>query len=382
MTGRTIDVIASGPCPSDPYDPAAPAWALATGAAAWGDRVRVLHPAGPAESPPPEGVESRRIELPLRRPGSAVEEASLASIAGRRLSPGVDLVVRDPIGLGSVLGGRRRRDAPTVVGVARDVELALYDHESLHQHPAGWRGRVDTWRDRRAVRRLEQEAVAEAERVYCEDSTVQDLLAREYGLSAARLSLAPPPVRLGDLPTREAARRALKLPLDVPVVAAPLASDDPDSLESHHVQEAFHRARSLFAGARLVAVGAEVTRTEPGAVWVAARDAPSFEQALAAADIAIVAPATLRFDPGAVLALRVGCPVLASPNVRFPVDPQRAVRVSTTADPADLAAALAELLADSEQRHRLVEAGGHYAERFEPERVAATVTAEMRLLAA
>ncbi|MGA8275234.1 MAG: hypothetical protein WB852_02910, partial [Thermoplasmata archaeon] len=75
MPGRTIDLVAVGPCPRDPYDPAASAWALAAGFAAGGDEVRVLHPAGLAGAELPEGVLATLVDVPLRRPGAVVEGA-------------------------------------------------------------------------------------------------------------------------------------------------------------------------------------------------------------------------------------------------------------------------------------------------------------------
>ncbi len=382
MAGRTVDLVAAGPCTGDPYDPAAPAWALAAGVAAWGDAVRVLYSPGPSAAEAPPGVEAVPVETPLRRPGAAVEAAALATAAGRRLRPAAELVVRDPIGLGPLLGGRRRSGSPALVGVVRGVELAAYDGVTSHQHPVNWMGRVETWRDRRSLRRLEHEALAEADRLFYDAPEVPAFLAREYSVDPRLLVQAPTPVRGGTLPSREEARRQLRLPLDVLVVAAPLSSDDPSAPEADQVHESFRRVRSLFVGARLVGVGAAVPRSEPGVTWVADRGIASFERAFVAADVTLVAPTVPRFDVGCILAMRSRCAVLASPSVVFPNPPDRAVQFAASTDPADLAAALAELLADPEQRRRLVEAGGHFAERFEPERVAATITAERRLVAA
>ncbi len=382
MAGRTVDLVAAGPCPSDPYDPAAPSWALAAGVASGGDRVRVLHPPGPTAAPAPPGVEAVRVDLAVRRPGAAVEGAALAGAAGRRIRPEAELVVRDPIGLGPVFGGRRRSGSPSVVGIVRGVELAAYDGVAAHQHPGSFMGRVETWRDRRSVRRLEREALAEADRLFYDDPEVPAILAREYSVDPHLLTDAPTPVLGGTLPSRTNARGDLRLPLDVLVVAAPVGSEDASSPEVRAVQEAFRRVRSLFVGARLVGVGAAVDRVEPGVTWIPERDTASFERAFAAADVALIAPTVPRFDVGSVLALRAGCAVLASPSVRFPTAPDGAVRFAGSPDPADLAASLAELLADPEQRRMLGKAGAAFASRFDPERVAATVTAARRLLVA
>ena len=380
MPGRTVELLAPGPCPVDPYDPAAAPWALAAGIASWGDRVRVLHPPGPAGGVPPSGVETLVVDIPRRRPGAAVEEAVFADAVGRRLRPEADLVVRDPLGLGRLRPGGRR-DAPSVLGVVRALE-PLRSDPPTSSGPAGWLDRVDSWRDRRAVRRREAEAIAEAERIFCSDPALTAALQREYGVDPRRLAEAPTPVLGGSPPTRAAARASLHLPLDVLVVAAPLGSDDPKAPGASAALDAFHRARSLFAGARLVAVGAPAPRSEPGATWDPDRSRGAYERALAAADLAVDAPEHPSFVPGAVLAWRAGCPLLATPELRLPDPAGSAVRLASSADPADLAAALAELLADGEQRRRLAEAGRRYGERFEPERVAAIVTAERRLVAA
>jgi hypothetical protein len=381
MPGRAVDLIALGPCPADPYHPAAPAWALAGGIASWGDRVRVLHPTGPASADPPEGVESLPIDLPLRRPGAVVEGATWALAAGRRIRPDAELVVRDPFGLGPIGPGHHHPGLPPIAGVVRRVELTEYDGEPVHQHPAGFVGRMETWRDRRAVRRLEREALAEATRIFYDSPDLPGLLQREYGIDPRVLEWAPAPVRSGVPETREVARTALRLPLDVPVVAAPLGSDDARISGAPRLVEAFHRVRSLFAGARLVLVGGTAD-TEPGLTALPDRETALFERAFAAADVTMIAPPTPGFDPGAVLALRAPCAVLVSPSVRFPVDPGPAVRVAPTEDPSDLAAVLAELLADPAERRLLAQAGERFATKFEPERIAATISAERRLVAA
>jgi glycosyltransferase involved in cell wall biosynthesis len=374
VPGRSIDLVAVGPCPRDPYDPAASAWALAAGFAAGGDRVRVLHPSGPGGTDPPEGVESVVVDVPLRRPGAAVEGASLTQVAGRRIRPDADLVVRDPFGLGRLGLARRRGSSPDVIGVVHRLELVAYDAEASHRSAASLFDRVDTWRDRRAVRRLEQVALDEARALVYDSPELPEALAREYGISAGRLRPVPPPVRDGGGRwSREEARRALHLPLDVPVVVAPLSSEDPRVSGADRVREAFRRMRSLFAGARLVVVGGPAP-SEPGITFLPERDTSTFEQAFAAGDVALVAPSVAGFDPGVILSLRANCPVIVGPGVRFPLDPGRAVRTVASDDPADLAAALAELLADSRERRELRTAGGRYSVRFLPEGVAAMVS--------
>jgi glycosyltransferase involved in cell wall biosynthesis len=381
VPGRTIDVVAVGPCPRDPYDPAASAWALAAGFAAGGDEVRVLHPAGPPGADPPDGVVPTALDVPLRRPGAVVESANLTRAAGHRIRPGADLVVRDPFGLGRLGVDGRRGGAPSVVGVVHRLELAAFDAEGAHRAPTSLFDRMDVWRDRRAIRRLERDALDGAHHLVYDSPELPQVLAREYGISAGRLRPVPPSVRsTGAAVPREEARKGLRLPLDVPVVVAPLSTEDPEVSGARRVQDAFRRMRSLFAGARLVLVGGTAP-SEPGLVPLPERDGAAFERAFAAGDVALVAPNAVGFDPGVILSLRARCPVIVGPGVRFPLDPGRAVRVVPSDDPADLAAALAEVLADSRERHELVAAGRRYAERFRPEHVAAMVSEGVGALA-
>ncbi len=323
MPGRTIDLIAVGPCPRDPYDPTASAWALAAGFAAGGDQVRVLHPAGPPGAELPDGVVATLLEVPLRRPGALVEGATLTQAAGRRIRPGADLVVRDPFGLGRLGLDGRKGTTPAVVGVVHRLELITYDAESSRRSPTSLFERVDTWRDRRAVRRLERGALDEAHHLVYDSPELPEVLAREYGISAGRLRPVPPSVRdSGFLPTREAAREQMHLPLDVPVVVAPLSSEDPLVSGADRVREAFRRMRSLFAGARLVVVGGSAP-SEPGVSALPDRDSATFERAFAAGDVALVAPSAVGFDPGVILSLRANCPVIVWAGRALPAGPRR-----------------------------------------------------------
>jgi glycosyltransferase involved in cell wall biosynthesis len=374
VPGRLIDLVAVGPCPRDPYDPAASAWALAAGFAAGGDDVRVLHPTGPEQADLPDGVFATQVRVPLRRPGAVVEGATLTQAAARRIRPDAELVVRDPFGLGRLGLDLRKGSSPAVVGVVHRLELATYDAESSLRNSTSLFERVDTWRDRRTVRRLERVALDEAQHLVYDSPELPEVLAREYGISAGRLRPVPPSVRdSGRAFSREDARRDMHLPLDVPVVVAPLASEDPRVSGADRVREAFRRMRSLFAGARLVVVGGTAP-SEPGVSSIPDRDSATFERAFAAGDVTLVAPTAAGFDPGVVLSLRARCPVIVGPGVRFPLDPGGAVRTVASDDPADLAAALAELLADSRERRELSIAGERYADRFHPVRVAAMVS--------
>ena len=192
MPGRTVDIVATGPPPLDPYDGAASAWGLAAALAADGDDVRVLHLPGSEADATPAGVTGLPVEIPLRRPGASVEPAEFATAVSRRLRKAVDLVLRDPVGLGSLGYRRGRRGPPLVGGFVRGVELRAFEGERQGRPAAGFVDRLDTWRDRRAVRRLERAALDESDRLFYDVPEVAKSLTEEYGVSARKLIALPP----------------------------------------------------------------------------------------------------------------------------------------------------------------------------------------------
>ncbi len=370
MRSRSVDVVADGPPSADPYDPAAPAWALAGAFAARGATVRVLHPTGPNPTATPEGVTSVPLEPPHRHPGAAIEPAELARAAGHRIAPGAELVVRDPSGLGPLGVARKSSGPPTIVGLVRRVELAAFDRERSGRPPVGFVDRIDTWRDRRSVRRLERLALAEADRLFCDEAGLATSIAKEYAVPERKIRPVPTAVALPPgLPSREAARARFKLPLDVPVVVAPAAVDRAELAGIDRAREAFRRVRSLFVGVRLVIVGAGAP-VEPGVQAHPERDLATFASALVAGDVALLLGRIPGFDPGVALAQATGCPVLALPGAPFPSPPGEAARIAPSDDAGDVASVLAELLADPALRRTIAGAGREYSVQFAPERVA------------
>ncbi|MGP8078502.1 MAG: hypothetical protein ACLQD8_07840 [Thermoplasmata archaeon] len=375
MAVRTVDLLAAGPAPVDLYEPAAPAWALAEGLRDRNFSVRVIFPAGPGGGVSPPGIEAVPIELATHRPGAAVEPADFARSAGRRVRPDAGLVLRDPSGLGPLAlarrGGRHRIDA-----IVRSVQLGEFDRERSGRPPNGLIDRVDLWRDRRAVRRLERAALEEADRILCDDPALASELAGAYRFAPERIVPTVPPVALGaEPPSRSAARADLGLPIDVPVVAALAASENAEEAGIDRAREAFRRIRPLFPGVRLVIAGTEAP-VEPGVHAVPERDRAVFVRALAAADVAVFARRRPGFDPGLVLALRLGVAPVALPSVRLPADPAGAVRFVPSDDPGDLSSAVAELVADLSQRRAVAAQGPAFAARFHPERVAGDLLGE------
>ena len=370
MPGRTVDIVATGPPPLDPYDPAASAWGLAAALAAEGDEVRVLHLPGSQADALPAGVTGLPVEIPLRRPGASVEPAEFASAVSRHLRKPVDLVLRDPVGLGSLGYRRGRRGPPLVGGFVRSVELRAFEGERRGRPSAGFVDRLDTWRDRRAVRRLERAALEESDRLFYDAPEVARSLSEEYGVSARKLVALPPAVpSLPAFPPRASSHEDLRIPPDVPVVVAPAAFDAPEPSGVDRVLEAFRRVRPFFPGVRLVLWGVP-SASDPGVIAVGERRAASLSNALASADVAVFARRDPGFDPGIVFAARASIPSIVLPGARLPVDPAGGVRVAASDDPGDLASVLAELLADPALRREVGHAAAGFAEAFLPARVA------------
>ncbi len=377
MASRSVDVVAAGPPPRDPYEPSATAWALAAAFAARGDDVRVLRPEGPAGGPGPEGVASVEVPVAHRRPGAPVEQAAYAQAAGRRVRPAADLVVRDPLGLGPLRTEARPGSRPRIVAFVRSVELRSFDREREPIAHRGWVDRLDTWRDRRSVRRLEQAALAEADALFADDPSLAPLLTAEYAVPADRVRIALPPVpELPRPPSRDAARGTIDLPRDVPVIVAPVPGDTGEDPSLAPARETFRRIRPLFPGARLIVAGSPAP-PDPGVSSIPRRDPTAFGLAFAAGNIALFVGPRPPFDPLLLGAMRSGCAVAAAPSVRLPVPPGDAVRYAASDDPGDLASTLAELVADPALVRETATSAASYAERYLPERAVRAIDAAL-----
>jgi glycosyltransferase involved in cell wall biosynthesis len=382
MPARTVDIVAVGPPPRDPYEPAASAWALAAALADQGNDVHVLHLPGSDAGPLPNRVSHTVVEIPLRRPGGPVEPAEFAAAAGRRLRKTPDLILRDPVGLGSLGFRRSRRSGPFVAAFARGVELESFDGTFPSPAGSGIVNRVDTWLDRRSVRRLERVALEEADRVYYDAPEVARSLTDQYDVPERKLATLPSAVAsLPPLPKREASRQDLRIPTDVPVVVAPAAFETLEPAGLDRVLEAFRRVRPFFPGVRLVVAGATAP-SDPGVISLPDRRASTLAEALAGADVAIFARRVPGFDPGLALAARAAIPPIALPTARLGPGPADGVRLSVSEDPGDLASVLAEVLADPALQKELGRKAAVYAKAFQPESVARTVTESLARLPA
>lgn len=371
MPDASVDLLAPGPPSPDPYEPGAAAWALAEGFRDRGDDVRVLYPGGPTDAPPPAGVAALRLEVDWKRPGAVAAPAEFAAAAARRLRHDATLVVRDPAGLGA-LGGAARR----VAAIVRSVAILDFERERTARAPNGVLERLDVWRDRRTVRRLERAALSEAVRVFAEGDDVRAALTDGYRVDAQRVRPTRTPVAAGaDPPERAAARGEIGIPTDVGAVAVIAGAPDAEIAGVDRACEAFRRIRPLFPGVRLLVAGAPAP-TEPGVHAVPGRDLATFLRVLAAADVALFAPRVVGFDPGVILALRLGVASVVLPNVRLPELPEGVVRRTPNEDPGELSSAIAEFVADPAGRRALRDAGIAYAARFAPPTVAGEIAAE------
>jgi len=368
MTGRAIDLVAAGPPSPDLYDPAASAWALASALAARGHSVQVAYP-GPLEpSTVPVGVAVAPFPPVTAHLGTYLGDAELARSAGHRIRPTAEIVVRDPAGLGAL--GHHLGRHPTVVSFLRGFAEETPEDGATDRGESRLASKVLGWRERRGVRRLEKEALAQAVRVYCSTVAQRERLRSDYGIPEDRIQVGPTAVALGPpAPGRQAARRLVGVPDDV-LLALVLPPVDPTpSRTVAPALEAFRRSRPIFPGVRLAVLGVP-DAAGPGVVNLVSRDAATVVAALSAADVTVAYPSASGADPGLVLALRAGLPSVVGPTVDLGPGSESAVRRASTTDSGELASVLAELFADPDERRRLGERARAFASRFEPARLA------------
>jgi len=367
MPPRSVDIVAAGPPSPDLYDPAAPAWALASGLAARGHSVQVAFPGPKDGPPPPEGISAAPFTPVTAHLGTYLGDAELARSAGHRIRPTADVVIRDPAGVGA-LGHRASRRG--VVAFVRTLAADAVGTSPPEAPARRFGSSLFSWGERRSVRRLEREALAEATMVYCSNGTLKQRLHDDYGVAPERLRVGLATVARGpEAPARAAGRRTLGVPDDVllTVVLPPVDPGIPGP--GALAVEAFRRTRPIFAGTRLAVLGAGSV-SGPGIVSVPSRDAAAITAAVAAADVGIALPAGPAPDPGLALALRAGLATIVGTDLELGEGSEKAVRRAATADPGELASVLAELLADPEERRSLGEAARTLAQRFDPVRLA------------
>ncbi|MCI4362358.1 MAG: glycosyltransferase family 4 protein, partial [Thermoplasmata archaeon] len=221
----------------------------------------------------------------------------------------------------------------------------------------------------RALERLERSALNRADVVIVASEKNRDLLATYYGVPKERVALLPlgipAPIDVG---TAAEARAALKIPIDVPVVA--FVGKTPDRQGLDIALEAFRRTRVFFPGARFVVAGSS-PKVEPGVASLGVVDEPTKARVFRAADVFLFPARYEGFGLAPREAMRYGAATVVSRHV--PMDgavPGTDVRVAADDDPGTFASELAELLADPATRRALGQHGKAYADTLSYERMA------------
>ncbi len=367
MPRRTIDLLATGPPSLDPADPAASGWALAHGLASRGHDVQVVYP-GPADGPTHvDGVAAVPYSPVTNHLGTVRGDAELAKLAAHHLRSSPDAVVRDPYwaapsGTPPTAGGssrssarsgrRRRRHRPRSGGLPASGSPSPAGGDGAS--PAAWNGRASS---RRRASSARPRHCATGSRA----ST--GVPAERIRITHAAVAHGPPP------PAREAARRAVGVPDDVPVIATFVPATTPPAELPASMQQVFARLRVIFVGCRLVAVGLPRSSIA-GAVALPSRDAATLGTVASASDAAVLFDPTPAAIPAAVFALRAGLPLVGGPTLSVGDGADGVLRTTNVDDPGELASVLAELLADRGGRIAHEAMARKLAEQYDPGRLA------------
>jgi glycosyltransferase involved in cell wall biosynthesis len=342
-------------------------WELGAGLVARGHRVRILFATPtPAVPPPYRGVEGVPIPMVTAQRRPVLQAVEIGRAAG-------DCVADDTQIL---LGTDERAGAIRLPARGKGPTLAMYLNwlPSDHGQGAGASGagrglmdRLGGWMDKRTLRRMESDSLARSAAVLAGSTATRDRLAQLHRLPATKVSVLPPTIP--DPSTsepKEAARLALRIPIDVPVAAFAGHRPDPQGLAI--ALEAFRRSRVFFPGARFLVVGSS-PKQDPGVLPLGICDEATKARALRAADLFLFP--SLEAGPAYVVpeAMRYGIPAVVSQRVALEgAKPKRDYRAVASDDPGDYAAEFAELFADPALRRQIGEAGRTYADQFSPKR--------------
>jgi hypothetical protein len=280
----------------------------------------------------------------------------LARTIGTLLDPAASAVV-----LPYELVGAPGLSHPMLFGVLPPVDAVPVDPSQ----GAGFLGRLLA---RRTARKEGTLALARTRWILAPGEAERDAFLRAAASAAPRTVLLPAAVAdPPGAPDREAARRLLHLPDDVPVAAwiapAGFGGSEPLALA------AFERSRVFFPGARLLIVGAAAP-SQAGVQSFPAPEAEVVAAARRAADV-IIAPAPSS-AMSVLSAVRAGAAPLVGRTLTFPrTPPDGSIRRPEADDAGSLASSLAELFADLALRRKVAEAGRSYADGYSPERTAA-----------
>ncbi len=371
MAAWRIEFLATAPVEETSSGLSRVVWQLAASLGTLGHRVRVLYPAeaGATLTPVP-GVEA--VPVPFRGAGRRpfARDIAIGRNATGLFDPNADLVVGNDEKAGAIGAlGAGRAGRPVFAMFVHDVALHTFDTLRPLEPGRGVRQRLGNWVDRRALLRLEGHALDRARVVFAGSELNRQLLERYYRVPAARVTLlplgVPDPLEVG---TREDARRALRIPLDVPVVA--FLGRTPERQGLPIALDAFRRIRVLFPGARCIVAGASVP-TEPGVLSLGPVDEPMKARVLRAADVFLFPTRSEGFGLAPREAMRYGVPDVVSAHLPLDgIDPKTAVRVVPSDDAGAYASELAELFADPALRRSIGEAGKRYADGFSFDRMA------------
>ncbi len=370
MERWAIDLLATAPPGENRSGLSRVVWELATALAARGHRPRVLYPsAGPPPSPEVAGVHAVPIPVPGSLRGPYGRERAIARAASALLDPAADLLLANDEKGGAIsLPGPR---GPRFLMFAHDIQQHhLLTMRALGPNPPSLRQRLGTFRDRRAIRRLEGTAFDRARAILVASEANRNLLREFYPwVPADRIHLLPPSVpTLPDVGDRDAARGGLLLPRDVPVVS--FIGHTPDRQGLPLALEAFRRVRAFFPGARFLVVGSSGA-SAAGVSYLGFVDEATKARVLRASDLFLFPARYEGFGLAPREAMRAGVATIVSRHV--PIDGagrSSVVRVVPEDDAGAYASELAELLADPALRRQLGERGRAYAEQFRPERMA------------
>jgi glycosyltransferase involved in cell wall biosynthesis len=372
MVRWTIEFVASGPPEELGSGLNRTVWALSSALVGRGHRVRVLYPSEPFRTAPPyQGVE--RVPVPVlnvrREPYG--RERAIARAASELLGRDSDLVVaNDEKGGALTLPRGVRAGRPTFGMCVHDIQQHhLLTMRAATQPNPTLRQRVGTWLDRRTIARLESTAFSRAGAILVATEENRQLLLRYYPVPPQKVHLVQHPVPdLPEVGSRDSCREALRVPLDVPVVA--FLGHTPERQGLSLALDAFRRVRVFFPGARFLVAGCSAP-TEPGVMSFGVVDEVQKSRILHASDVFLFPARYEGFGLAPREAMRAGVATVVSRHVPMEgVASPEAVRVVPEDDAGAYASDLAELLADPALRRSLGAKGREYADQFRPERMA------------
>jgi glycosyltransferase involved in cell wall biosynthesis len=371
MAGWAIDFVATAPPEDSRSGLSRVVWDLSSALAARGHAPRVLYPSEPFHLRPPyRGVECVPVPVVKVKREPYGRERAIARAASALLDPASELIVANDE-KGGVLDLPRGRHGrrPLFAMFVHDVQQHhLRTMQALPGRPAGLRGRLGAWLDRRTIERLERTALERAVAILVSSRENERLLRELYAIPPNRIHPITLPVPMVvPVGTREQCRQDLRIPPDVPVVA--FIGQNPERQGLPLALESFRRVRALFAGVRLLVVGS-VGKSEPGVMYLGVVDEETKARALRAADVFLCPARYEGFGLAPREAMRAGLATIVSAHVPFEDAEGEVVRVVAEDSAPAFASELAALLADPEGRRALGERGRLYAERFTPERSA------------